>query len=91
MKIIFADEFSRQFGKLPADIQRLYRTQEARFREDWRDSRLHIKKLREQPYPFSFRITRNYRVLFAFVEPETVLFATIGNRRDVYKTRKRGR
>ena len=33
----------------------------------------------------SFRITRNYRVLFVFVQPETVLFATIGDRKDIYR------
>ncbi len=41
--------------------------------------------MKVHPLTFSFRITRRYRVLFAFVEPGTALFATIGHRRDVYR------
>lgn len=85
MKIIYPEEFWKQFRKLPPDTQRLYRRQEARFRNNWRDPRLHIRKLIDHPYPFSFRITRNYRVLFTFIETGTVLFATIGHRRESYR------
>jgi len=84
MNIIYAEEFWKQFQKLPFEIQRLYRTQEGIFRKNWRDPRLHLKKLTDHPLPFSFRITRRYRVLFAFVEQGTVLFATIGHRKDSY-------
>jgi mRNA-degrading endonuclease RelE of RelBE toxin-antitoxin system len=80
MKIVYAKEFK----KLPANIQRLYRKQEEIFKENWRDPRLKVKKLRDHPLPFSFRITRGYRVLFVFAETDTALFATIGHRKDVY-------
>lgn len=85
MKIIYADEFKKWFAKLPKRIQRKYSEQELVFRNNWRDSRLHVKKLIDHSLTFSFRITRNYRVLFVFVETDTVLFSTIGNRKDVYK------
>lgn len=85
MNIVYAKEFVKQFEKLPQSIQDLYRKQEVIFKNNWLDRRLHIKKLKDHPYPFSFRITRNYRVLFIFVSPDTVLFATIGNRKDVYR------
>lgn len=85
MKIIYAEEFCKKFQALPEEIQHLYRAQEARFRKNWRDPRLHIKQLRDNPLPFSFRITRRYRVLFAFIEEETVIFATIGHRKDIYR------
>jgi mRNA-degrading endonuclease RelE of RelBE toxin-antitoxin system len=85
MKIIYAEEFVKQFQKLPPPIRRLYRQQEALFIRNWRDPRLHVKKLIDHPLPFSFRITRNYRVLFVFINNDQVLFATIGNRKDVYK------
>lgn len=85
MKIVFAEEFRRQFQKLPQDIQKLYHKQEKIFRQDWRDARLHIKKLTDHPFPFSFRITRRYRVLFAFIYLDTALFATVGHRRDSYR------
>lgn len=85
MKILYTEEFQKQFQKLPLEIQRLYRTQEQRFKQNWRDSRLHPKKLRYFPFPFSFRITRRYRVFFIFVDKDTALFATIGHRKDSYR------
>lgn len=85
MRVLYAEEFRKQFKKLPAEIQRLCRIQEERFRRNWRDPRLHVEKLADHPLPYSFRITRRYRVLFTFVETETALFATIGHRREVYR------
>lgn len=85
MKILYADEFKKGFAKLPPEIQRLFQKQEQIFKENWRDDRLHIKQLSDHPFPFSFRITRNYRVLFVFVEEGTALFATTGHRKDVYR------
>ena len=85
MKIIYADEFWKEFHALPGEIQRLYRKREDYFKKDWRDPRLHAKKLKEHPYPFSFRVTRRYRVLFAFIAIDTVLFGAIGHRKDSYR------
>ncbi len=85
MKIVYADEFVRKFRDLPSGIQRLYKQQEARFRQNWRDKRLQVKKLKDHPFPFSFRITRRYRVLFVFVDANTALFATVGHRREAYR------
>lgn len=86
MKIVYADEFAKQFRQLPPRIQYLYRRQEELFRNNWRDPRLHVKKLRDHPLPFSFRITRSYRVLFVFINDDMVLFATIGHRKAIYKS-----
>ena len=83
MKIIYAKEFTKEFKKLPVGVQRLYRKQEDIFKENWRDPRLKLKKLKDHPLPFSFRITRAYRVLFVFVDADTALFATIGHSKDV--------
>ena len=85
MKILYADEFKSQFKKLPKPIQRIYLRQENIFRNNWRDSRLHVKKLIENTITFSFRITRNYRVIFVFSDTDTALFLTIGHRKDVYR------
>lgn len=85
MKILYADEFRNRFRRLPLRIRKIFHKQEERFKKDWRDPRLHIKKLSDHPFPFSFRITRNYRALFLFVEEDTALFATIGHRKDSYR------
>lgn len=84
MTILYAEEFRKQFRKLPDDVQRLFRVQEERFRIHARDPRLHVKQLRGYPFVFSFRITRRYRVLFYFSDPDIALFATIGHRKDAY-------
>lgn len=85
MKVIYAEEFRKHFRKLPQDVQNFYRRQEEIFKKNWRDPRLHVRKLHGHLYPFSFRITRNWRVLFTFIDFDLALFATIGNRKDIYK------
>ena len=85
MEIIKTSNFNRAFNNLPTEIQRLYTIQEERFKENWRDSRLHIKKVRALPFAFSFRITRRYRVFFYFQNIETAIFFEIDHRKDIYK------
>jgi mRNA-degrading endonuclease RelE of RelBE toxin-antitoxin system len=85
MRIIYSSEFKKNFIKLPKSAQTLYRKQEELFIINWQDSKLHVKKLIDHPFPYSFRITRGYRVLFVFVSLDTAFFATIGHRKDVYR------
>ncbi len=85
MKILYTDEFRKQFGKLTEEARKLYRKQEQIFLRNWKDPRLHVKKLADHPLAFSFRITRRYRVIFNFVAEETALFLTIGHRKDIYR------
>lgn len=85
MKILYDYAFDKALKKLPNNIQRLYRKQETIFRKDWHDHRLHVKKLTDHPFPFSFRITRAYRVLFIFIDIGTVFLATISHRKNIYK------
>lgn len=84
MKIIYAGEFVKAFKKLPVNVQKLYRKQESIFQKNWKDPRLHTKKLIGHASPFSFRVTREYRVLFSFIDKDTVLMATIGHRSQIY-------
>lgn len=85
MEIIKTNDFAKAFEKLPKEIQHIYFTQEERFRENWRDTRLHIKKVRILPFALSFRITRRYRVFFYFQNLETAIFFEIDHRKDIYK------
>ena len=85
MEVIQTDEFQRAFRKLPKEIRRLYARQEERFRADWWDPRLHVKKVKELPYARSFRITRRYRVFFYFRDPETAVLFDVDHRRDAYR------
>jgi len=85
MEIIKTGDFVRAFVKLPREIQKLYRTQEARFQKDWRDPRLHVKKVKDLPLALSFRITRRYRVFFYFKDAETAVFFDVDHRKDIYR------
>ena len=85
MEIIKTDDFNRTFKDLPVEIQCLCTAQEKRFRVNWRDPRLHIKKVRTLPFVLSFRITRRYRVFFYFKDSETAIFFEIDHRKDIYK------
>ena len=85
MEIIKTKEFERSFEKLPKEIQELFLKQEQRFRENWRDPRLHIKKVRFLGFALSFRITRRYRALFYLQNPQRAVFFDIDHRKDVYR------
>jgi len=85
METVKTDDFERAFQKLPKEIQQLYKAQEKRFEINWHDPRLHIKKVRTLPFALSFRITRNYRVLFYFQNQERAIFFYVDHRKDVYK------
>ncbi|MBI2033902.1 MAG: hypothetical protein HYT13_02275 [Candidatus Liptonbacteria bacterium] len=77
-------DFADAFRKLPREVQRIFHKQEKIFRESWLDSRLHVKRLKDLPGAYSFRVTRRYRVLFYFDRDNTVFFV-IGHRKDIYE------
>lgn len=87
MEIIKTEDLDKLFKKLPKKIQRLYFIQEKRLKNNWRDSRLHIKKVNTLPFVFSFRITRRYRVFFYFQKSETAVLFEIDHRKDIYKSK----
>ena len=84
MKIFHNEEFSKNLKRLPKSTQKLYKRQEKIFLINWRDPRLHSKRLKGDDPVFSFRITRKYRVLFRFADENSVLFVSIGHRKDIY-------
>lgn len=85
MEITKTDDFVKTFQKLPKNIQRLFLVQEKRFTENWKDSRLHIKKVQVLQYAMSFRITSKYRVFFYFQQERKAIFFEIDHRKDIYK------
>ena len=84
MKIYKTKEFLKRLKSLPGSIQKLCERQEKIFSVDWKDPRLHTQKLKNGDPIFSFRITRKYRVLFVLTESNSVLFVSIGHRKDIY-------
>lgn len=46
---------------------------------------LHTKRLTKELAGFlSFRITRDWRVIFQFLDPETIQLLRVGHRKDIY-------
>ncbi len=83
--IHYTSAFVKGFKKLPKDIKALTVEQEQIFRNNPQDPRLHLKALKGRLKGlYSFRITRNYRVLFAWKDKENVLFYEIGDRKFIY-------
>ncbi|MEK7068768.1 MAG: hypothetical protein AAB947_00105 [Patescibacteria group bacterium] len=86
MLIIRTDDFERALAKLPAQIREQCEAQVVILKNDWRDTRLHIKKLRE-PYKgiYSFRIMRGYRALFYFDTASNIIIFDADHRKDIYR------
>ncbi len=85
MRAIRTAEFERALKKLSGSVRRLCRVQEAHLIADWRDPRLHIKKLHGLDGVYSFRVTRSYRALFYFDADGNIILFEIDNRKDVYR------
>ena len=85
MRVIRTAEFEKSLGKLTANIRRLFFVQEERLTADWRDSRLHLKKLNLPEAIYSFRVTRSYRALFYFSETGEIVLFDIDDRKDIYR------
>ena len=85
MRIIHGEDFDRNLDGLPKQIHRFLAIQEERFKINWRDPRLHIKKVRGLENAYSLRITRRYRSFFYFQNPETAIFFDIDHRKDIYR------
>lgn len=85
MNIHYTSSFLKGFGVLPKKIKELAVEWEIIFRQNSNDPRLHIKALKGRLKGlFSFRVTRNYRVLYAWKDKENILFYEIGDRKFIY-------
>lgn len=85
--VIRTDDFKRAAAKFPVHIRKLCEEQLLTLEADWRDSRLHIKKLKELEGAYSFRITRNYRALFYFDVNDSIIVFDADHRKDAYRKR----
>lgn len=77
-------DFLKDIVKLPREIKGVYLRQRQIFLENWLDTRLHLKRLKELSGVYSFRITRRYRVLFYF-HGEVAIFFKVGHRKNIYE------
>ncbi|MCI0532744.1 type II toxin-antitoxin system RelE/ParE family toxin [bacterium] len=85
MEIVLGPDFERRLAKLPKRTQSMCYAQISRFKKNPRDARLHVKKLHGLGAAYSFRITREYRVLFYFHAKDIVILFAIGHRKNIYR------
>ncbi len=86
MRLEFEKEFEREAGKLPLQTQeRLAAALDLLFQNPF-DSRLHTKPLSGVLSGiFSFRIGRDYRALFRFVDTRVIMLMRVKHRRYIYR------
>lgn len=88
IEILLTEEFEKRYRKLPPAIRTRARKQQAIFSENPFHPSLSSEKLIPRSKEvWSFRVDRKYRILFRFVDGNTVLFLTIGPHDWIYKIR----
>ncbi|OHA88611.1 MAG: hypothetical protein A3C70_01015 [Candidatus Zambryskibacteria bacterium RIFCSPHIGHO2_02_FULL_43_14] len=86
MRIVTAVEFDKRYNKLPVSIQKKAEKQEKIFRSNPFHPSLHTEKLEPKNKElWSVRIDKSYRIIFRFMEGNTVLFLTVGPHDWIYK------
>jgi toxin HigB-1 len=86
LQIIITREFSARYQLLPDVIKKKAEKQEKLFRQNPFYPSLHTEKLEPRGKQiWSFRVDKNYRVLFRFVDGRNVVFLTVGTHDWIYK------
>lgn len=88
--IVYTDEFKAQYRRLPQAIRKKAERQEHIFRTNPLYPSLHTEKLRpKQRELWSFRIDRDYRVIFRFTSDNRVIFLNVGPHHWIYRYTER--
>ena len=86
MRIVYGRRFLASVTSLPKDTQSKLDALLSLLAINPYDSRLHTKKLHGEFIGcFSFRITRDWRVMFQFSEQDQIILLTAEHRKDVYR------
>jgi addiction module RelE/StbE family toxin len=80
MRIYYSSKFEWEYKRLPEFVQKLAEEKEPIFRNDPFDPRLNTHKLggRLKGY-WAFWLDQKYRIIFEFVEKNTVWFHSMGD------------
>lgn len=79
MKIIETARFRASFEKLQKSIKQKAKKQLQLFLKNMFHNSLHTEKLEpRQKNIWSFRVDKNYRVIFTFISSDAILFLDIG-------------
>ena len=85
MKILYIEKFEREYRKLPREFQEIAEKKEKVFRNNPFDPQLKTHKLHGVLKGFwAFSVNYKYRIIFEFVDGDTVRFYSIGDH-DIYE------
>jgi addiction module RelE/StbE family toxin len=86
VRVYYSDTFLRRVRKLTEKQQVKLARLVVLLKENPYHPQLHIKSLSgDLSGIYSFRITRDYRVLFKFLSPDEIILVDVGDRKDIYK------
>lgn len=85
MKIYYSSKFAKEYKRLPKKIKDLAEKRERIFRKNPHDARLKTHKLTGKLKEYwAFSIDYQYRIIFEFVEEDTIWFHSVGTH-EIYK------
>ena len=85
MKIFYSTKFASEYRKLTLRVKKIAEEKEQIFRKNPFDPKLKTHKLKGNLKGFlSFSINRKYRIIFEFVNSNTVWFHSVGEH-SIYK------
>lgn len=86
MKIVYGKQFLHSAGLLPRHLQKKLDTLVSLLELDAFHPLLHTKPLAgELKGWFSFRITRDWRAIFYFMNERTIQLSEVAHRKDIYR------
>ena len=86
IQLIYSKHFLKSAKRLPAKIKNKLATKLEILQKNPFHPSLHTKPLTGQLFGFySFRITREWRVIFQFLTSEVINLIEVGHRKDIYK------
>lgn len=86
IQILYHRAFLKEFKRLPKAIRQKLADLENLFRLNPFHPELHAKKLAGKLKPFySFRVTRDYRVIFEITAESEAAFLAVRHRKDIYR------
>ena len=84
--VIFHGDFLKQCKRIPIAEQKKLDKLIAMMRKNPFDPILHVKYLHQPLKGFlSFRITRDWRVIFKFLDAHTIQLISVKHRKDIYR------
>ncbi len=84
--IVYSSHFLRSARELPMQQKKKLAFLLELLKDNPFDHKLHTKALSgELSGLYSFRITRDWRVLFQFLLPGEIMLVDIGHRKEIYK------